>query len=161
MANKRLCKSNHFYPHPPRGGRRTHQRLLAAVLAISIHTLREEGDILVPNIFPTQFMISIHTLREEGDLVAHLGQLQRRYFYPHPPRGGRRKYIAAIELTDAISIHTLREEGDLNAIFTRLATNTFLSTPSARRATATVKDLALELVISIHTLREEGDRGTH
>ena len=34
----------HFYPRPPRGGRRRHQRGIQADFGISIHALREEGD---------------------------------------------------------------------------------------------------------------------
>ena len=56
------------------------------------------------------------------------------YFYPRPPRGGRRK-------RDAISFRFIE----------------FLSTPSARRATYTVQIVHVGAVISIHALREEGD----
>ena len=56
------------------------------------------------------------------------------YFYPRPPRGGRR------ELHDVLE--RARE---------------FLSTPSARRATP-LEPAVLQLpLISIHALREEGD----
>ena len=34
------------------------------------------------------------------------------YFYPRPPRGGRRNRIVACQLSEVISIHALREEGD-------------------------------------------------
>ena len=59
--------------------------------------------------------ISIHALREEGDvddlvLVLHPGD-----FYPRPPRGGRLS-STVVELSgDSISIHALREEGDTEA----------------------------------------------
>ena len=78
--------------------------------------------------------ISIHALREEGDGAASMRFPLRAYFYPRPPRGGRR----FVEFF----IGKLAE---------------FLSTPSARRATK-AQDLkrAIEL-ISIHALREEGD----
>ena len=56
------------------------------------------------------------------------------YFYPRPPRGGRRgKKMVGV------------------------ASNKFLSTPSARRATEKDELLNFHLVISIHALREEGD----
>ena len=80
------------------------------------------------------------------------------YFYPRPPRGGRRvecqldvlsSLISIHALREegdknrkrpaesaGISIHALREEGDLSRIGTLLGGETFLSTPSARRATA-------------------------
>ena len=34
-------------------------------------------------------VISIHALREEGDLGNGFGRSGRDYFYPRPPRGGR------------------------------------------------------------------------
>ena len=34
------------------------------------------------------------------------------YFYPRPPRGGRRALHSATSPSKAISIHALREEGD-------------------------------------------------
>ena len=57
------------------------------------------------------------------------------YFYPRPPRGGRRSF-AVDELTNF----------------------RFLSTPSARRATDSILDAFDGDEISIHALREEGDR---
>ena len=60
----------------------------------------------------------------------------RRYFYPRPPRGGRRRRKAFA--------HTRKE---------------FLSTPSARRATKDGSDPIFIDSISIHALREEGDDG--
>ena len=35
-------------------------------------------------------VISIHALREEGDATAALACNGTTYFYPRPPRGGRR-----------------------------------------------------------------------
>ena len=79
---------------------------------ISIHALREEGDLLAEIVKPVE-LISIHALREEGDafwlqrpcwvllflstpsarratLTAWWPLLTGTYFYPRPPRGGRR-----------------------------------------------------------------------
>ena len=55
---------------------------------ISIHALREEGDMLI---YPVgkYLLISIHALREEGDNCARRLYRRARYFYPRPPRGGR------------------------------------------------------------------------
>ena len=101
---------------------------------ISIHALREEGDLLptVPR-FPS-WAISIHALREEGDLarVARCSTLSN--FYPRPPRGGRRADQDHQSGRRSISIHALREEGD-----------------------RVVAGACLGLDISIHALREEGD----
>ena len=56
--------------------------------------------------------ISIHALREEGDSTMGYCNLETKYFYPRPPRGGRLQWRR--------KVHTVRR---------------FLSTPSARRAT--------------------------
>ena len=146
---------SYFNPRPPRGGRpgractasrlvlfqstpsarratRSGQQLLNAFV-ISIHALREEGDVcrfrvaarfnqfqstpsarratLVNGCFSTFFRISIHALREEGDACSGY-------------RKGR----------SPISIHALREEGD---VLPQSQTHFHL--------------------ISIHALREEGD----
>ena len=37
------------------------------------------------------------------------------YFYPRPPRGGRRATACSPTSADTISIHALREEGDRGA----------------------------------------------
>ena len=55
---------------------------------ISIHALREEGDDMFLSV-RCRSAISIHALREEGDKY-FLGQSQQAQdFYPRPPRGGR------------------------------------------------------------------------
>ena len=78
--------------------------------------------------------ISIHALREEGDLSRTSRIRRTEYFYPRPPRGGRR-----------------RGTGE------RAGRNIFLSTPSARRATDHSGLFSRGVDISIHALREEGD----
>ena len=81
--------------------------------AISIHALREEGDLAeLQNIMMRA--ISIHALREEGD----------------PDIGGGIQDFT-------ISIHALREEGDRTLRPVGAVCMRFLSTPSARRATQT------------------------
>ena len=104
-------------------------------------------------------MISIHALREEGDLSPATGLKRVDNFYPRPPRGGRRSMASrsfgstlflstpsarratAEQLRQPmggmISIHALREEGDTGKLYTFLAYE-----------------------ISIHALREEGDTRT-
>ena len=150
-----LCNGD-FYPRPPRGGRPAGRTYGQQVLFISIHALREEGDLrkTVDRPEPSGFLstpsarratltretrrvpweISIHALREEGDRCCQKYCPGCRYFYPRPPRGGR----------------LLR--GELEPIGFL-----FLSTPSARRATLYLSATGLQLRISIHALREEGD----
>ena len=101
------------------------------------------------------------------------------YFYPRPPRGGRRAArdrlrpvfrisIHALreegdhkcrlrDVLVSISIHALREEGDGLSLLTLVCRFRFLSTPSARRATQHKLPKGNERHISIHALREEGD----
>ena len=57
-----------FYPRPPRGGRPTSTRAAQTPWKISIHALREEGDLPVVRSRPGDLRISIHALREEGDV---------------------------------------------------------------------------------------------
>ena len=123
--------------------------------------------------------ISIHALREEGDLAALTAELEENHFYPRPPRGGRPKKLSAGQGPEnfyprpprggrrgglqpgrdrqGISIHALREEGDLISLSIVMAAEIFLSTPSARRATSRNLTNRNAILISIHALREEGD----
>ena len=83
------------------------------------------------------FEISIHALREEGDLLSSLLSAHFGDFYPRPPRGGRPGSFSCTAYCAEISIHALREEGDNGTAAVHLYTVEFLSTPSARRATGT------------------------
>ena len=82
------------------------------LLDISIHALREEGDLEYKIISLGISIISIHALREEGDKIAYDHSMTKEDFYPRPPRGGRHRRIRHLPQVDAISIHALREEGD-------------------------------------------------
>ena len=123
---------------------------------ISIHALREEGDLQPPADDPQQ-QISIHALREEGDprLEAHRPRTSEFLSTPSARRATHPS-VFAIQLRSisihalreegdvcscshgepvVISIHALREEGDLHEPPPQAAPSQFLSTPSARRAT--------------------------
>ena len=78
---------------------------------ISIHALREEGDGCSISCMAGSG-ISIHALREEGDPRSRSSHAAPRYFYPRPPRGGRRAALRLLHPRRPISIHALREEGD-------------------------------------------------
>ena len=146
---------------------------------ISIHALREEGDLVRLIRLLDKHCISIHALREEGDQKQPYATAPPGYFYPRPPRGGRPFSATIATKPKIISIHALREEGDNFASSgmepvtyfyprpprggrqncSRLASKgySFLSTPSARRATGKDAQLTKAVEISIHALREEGD----
>ena len=70
VAVSRQLLTEHFYPRPPRGGRLPIPAQLASGNQISIHALREEGDMMFSQTLPS-----------------------RTHFYPRPPRGGRRACI--------------------------------------------------------------------
>ena len=68
-------------------------------------------------------MISIHALREEGDVDVRTSPCRKTDFYPRPPRGGRRPLLPGSPLQTPISIHALREEGDGAVKTVRMAIN--------------------------------------
>ena len=172
------CVKN-FYPRPPRGGRRIIYfplpinllflstpsarratlcfRVCDSFVSISIHALREEGDLRYPRP-PAHQGISIHALREEGDpdyrlqdndyskflstpsarraTLSSMAKILRMLLFLSTPSARRATSIqGTAHRSHQISIHALREEGD----------------PSARPSAVMER-------ISIHALREEGDR---
>ena len=85
---------------------------------ISIHALREEGDLLLFAIGHHIYAISIHALREEGDLLS-MGIVPGMCLFLSTPSARRAT----------------------SRIGTLLGGETFLSTPSARRATDCILQL--------------------
>ena len=67
MPRTRRPQPVHFYPRPPRGGRRVFLDEDQSDILISIHALREEGDDHDIDRIAASGEISIHALREEGD----------------------------------------------------------------------------------------------
>ena len=126
-----------------------------------------------------QARISIHALREEGDVIeSELGTGQV-HFYPRPPRGGRpsgpyptlqpgeflstpsarratRCRCRPVRPT-AISIHALREEGDGFPDVVGQQVGHFYPRPPRGGRPTCIDPLAAQISISIHALREEGD----
>ena len=190
-----------FNPRPPRGGRpRSPSFIVVSRLFQSTPSARRATREIAA--LKAIKDISIHALREEGDIRLLLRLLPSSDFNPRPPRGGRhygrqsqcstslfqstpsaRRATAAYKAADAaekISIHALREEGDRTQNATVFLLIQFQSTPSARRATSrnwsttssrknfnprpprggrpagAVLPRAFQ-AISIHALREEGD----
>ena len=157
MAYNYLKKIAYFYPRPPRGGRLDSdfrslwdklflstpsarratwvERLQNGIEPISIHALREEGDVQCerPGKAGKKFLSTPSARRATIGFV-HAEHVQHD-FYPRPPRGGRQAAL-------------------VDAFYMAL----FLSTPSARRATLVRLIRLLDKhCISIHALREEGD----
>ena len=107
-----LCN---FYPRPPRGGRpycrdcqRNHTWRFLSTPSARRATSR-------PSVHAVVVAISIHALREEGDGFSSMYLSIASYFYPRPPRGGRREDVRVSRQRRSISIHALREEGDGNS----------------------------------------------
>ena len=145
-----------FYPRPPRGGRHRpgHTRRTAGRFLSTPSARRATRNAALRD-HPCH--ISIHALREEGDVLEEILSRAPDDFYPRPPRGGRPStllYLSApalflstpsarratatgdyLTLKAEISIHALREEGDYGRGASQPGTELFLSTPSARRAT--------------------------
>ena len=148
-------------------------------MRISIHALREEGDVTAGVVF-LHGVISIHALREEGDpsLIVrfvttpkflstpsarratqqHWDSPQLSfYFYPRPPRGGRLQFLSFLFHSSLISIHALREEGDWSRWGKSCGISDFYPRPPrGGRRSISLRGLLL-MGISIHALREEGD----
>ena len=81
--------SKDFYPRPPRGGRHIIQDyVLEGKKFLSTPSARRATEDLLQR--GRVRRISIHALREEGDGKQGCGSACIRYFYPRPPRGGRR-----------------------------------------------------------------------
>ena len=148
-------------------------------MLISTCALREEGDRLLKAQKEGKLYISIHALREEGDMYSARAPRTSRHFYPRPPRGGRLgQAVVLAELNGFLSTPSARRAtreqlGHVkigNDFYPRpprggrhdraddtVCRHKFLSTPSARRATGNDGPVQRYLQISIHALREEGD----
>ena len=104
-------------------------------MSISTCALREEGDPAIIKITASHSgFLSTPSARRATVSFCWFPKTAN-YFYPHPPRGGRRQ-----------------------SSFLGCSRFLFLSTPSARRATGSGIAGSTDRRISIHALREEGDR---
>ena len=83
-----------------------------SLIKISIHALREEGDAASGTSVPRKSVfLSTPSARRATAFRCRCCRTHR-YFYPRPPRGGRRLAKIIGHALNAISIHALREEGD-------------------------------------------------
>ena len=111
-----LLRVRNFYPRPPRGGRL--QRGWSRTTPKYFYPRPPRGGRLKLKMSNTGLtIISIHALREEGDLPLSAGKAVPMYFYPRPPRGGRPFNKIRKTKVTYISIHALREEGDAVHLF--------------------------------------------
>ena len=180
MLKRTMSSCRNFYPRPPRGGRRAYSCGICCILNISIHALREEGDFTMPFIqnnlrkflsTPSarratendtgpwaQTQISIHALREEGDQILFIQiTYRKRYFYPRPPRGGRRRGQQARGVTKVfLSTPSARRATLASPVFRFVHSNFYPRPPRGGRLTI-FTEREDKVAISIHALREEGD----
>ena len=156
VHRERAVRRNDFYPRPPRGGRlATGQTLDLDDEFLSTPSARRATVLECVGVLV--HVISIHALREEGDRCRGLRPPRCSYFYPRPPRGGRRGLCTAARTMEGfLSTPSARRAtppprrtgstryyfyprpprgGRLNAGEFFFSVNEFLSTPSARRAT--------------------------
>ena len=127
--------TGNFYPRPPRGGRPCRSLSACSTSSISIHALREEGD-LAQGRSINDFVAFLSTPSARRATLSTWGAEERpHHFYPRPPRGGRLQHSGPSDCAGNISIHALREEGDEQVQRYIDVGKKFLSTPSARRAT--------------------------
>ena len=82
-----MSTAMHFYPRPPRGGRPLILHSWVKCSNISIHALREEGDVRRGEVRRDR-QISIHALREEGD-QAHQGAVDLADLFLSTPSARR------------------------------------------------------------------------
>ena len=134
MFSLLLSNNSYFNPLPPHGGRHIMRNSTTKLTAISIHSLRMEGD--------------YQPKCERRNLLN---------FNPLPPHGGRHSAFRPFTGQDNISIHSLRMEGDSFDNLTPIGE--VISIHSLRME----GDLSLfskhftNVHISIHSLRMEGD----
>ena len=104
-------RKSDFYPRPPRGGRPYGLNMLDVTQEISIHALREEGDLWARPLDGGN-RISIHALREEGDPKSEQLFTSEVEFLSTPSARRATGRYARHDRGQHISIHALREEGD-------------------------------------------------
>ena len=83
-----------------------------------------------------QFIISIHALREEGDLCRTYVFVAPPHFYPRPPRGGRPSALPGCSCISPNFYPRPPRGGRRQSSVYVFCSFLFLSTPSARRATS-------------------------
>ena len=109
-----LVNLEHFYPRPPRGGRLQSAPTGDATAQNFYPRPPRGGRPKTGGWTMVQKPISIHALREEGDLGATIDRLHRAIFLSTPSARRATPPEAPAAADRLISIHALREEGDKN-----------------------------------------------
>ena len=146
-----------FYPRPPRGGRRTRISDKTAQIPISIHALREEGDLWL-TLSTSRFERFLSTPSARRATCNPQGVNITITQFLSTPSARRATFSTKCCTKDfVISIHALREEGDSNLNSGVGGAGNFYPRPprGGRRGLETSGFKTTK--ISIHALREEGD----
>ena len=148
---------SYFYPRPPRGGRHFLLQRLDHFIKISIHALREEGDLerVTLQLISAIFLSTPSARRATGVIVTP--RWWTLYFYPRPPRGGRPMASVAL-MVRHIDFYPRPPRGGRPAhkLLKWRAKNFYPRPPRGGRPLCQYAELQL-LAISIHALREAGD----
>ena len=150
------ARTQHFYPRPPRGGRRSRNSSFGkSKVFLSTPSARRATTRGLRR--SCRGPISIHALREEGDAYTAECMEALKVFLSTP--SARRATYARRRRADGyvISIHALREEGDTWAFGSLSCFANFYPRPPRGGRRFLVGLGALGRFISIHALREEGD----
>ena len=125
--------------------------------AISIHALREEGDLPWLSLCSAiGKFLSTPSARRATDAPL-IWATSLMYFYPRPLRGGRHGELSPCKPVRVISIHALCEEGDRVVAGARLGLDISIHA-LCEEGDFFNRNFRPLLQISIHALCEEGDR---
>ena len=148
---------NHFYPRPPRGGRRDrHSKFKSITRFLSTPSARRATS--AEAAANRAWQISIHALREEGDNSFQCSQSSRLDFYPRPPRGGR-PYVAGYVTKKTYDFYPRPPRGGRLRHSSKLQQDKgyFYPRPPRGGRPSLAFSLLCNREISIHALCEEGD----
>ena len=145
----------YFYPRPPRGGRLVFFEVVQHIVPF-LSTPSARRATFRHDHRRDRRRISIHALREEGDLLpAFLTRWTTRFLSTPSARRATDGDISHYAVIEFLSTPSARRATSNNSFSIRFFL--FLSTPSARRATIDQQAEIDSYLISIHALREEGD----
>ena len=126
-------------------------------MAISIHALREESDIIIlVNLYKNKDF-NPRSPRGERPNV-RVFEKSGMHFNPRSPRGERQAVIDKYPNLQNISIHALREESDQMPLY-KCFNTLQISIHALREESDNYDDVEIQerIKISIHALREESD----
>ena len=128
-AIRSRAHTSHFYPRPPRGGRRLSHKVLDMDKHISIHALREEGDLITWLLASPMYRFLSTPSARRATFVLHNGFVRLRISIHALREEGDHARAKHINRHHNISIHALREEGDAADVEKAMAQTNFYPRP--------------------------------